>query len=306
MVGRPATVLVIGVLGMALGAGATGGAQQFRAGVDVVRLPVVVTGRDGQLVRGLTAADFEVLEDRRPQTVAYFAEGAPGEALPLHLGLLLDHSGSMDNDLTDASRAAIQFVTALEEAVDVTSVEFDSSVHISRFMPPSYPTLFERIRAGTAGGGTSLYDAIGAYISLSMTVDGQHVLVLYTDGGDSTSRMNYGQLQDLLRLGNVMIYAVGYLQHQTSGERAMQQVRLTAIARETGGDALFLTSARELHEFYARILDELGSRYTLGYVPTRPQPDGKFRKVQVRLKTPSLKGAKVRTRSGYLSPRPPE
>src|SRR6187402_908544 len=71
-----------------------GGGQQFRAGVDLVRLPVVVTGREGMLVRGLTAESFEVKEDGVPQTVVAFAEGAPGEAVPLHLGLMLDASGS--------------------------------------------------------------------------------------------------------------------------------------------------------------------------------------------------------------------
>ena len=289
---------MIGVLALAVGTSL--GAQQFRAGVDVVRLPVVVTGGDGQLVRHLTAADFEVREDGRPQTIAYFAEGAPGEGLPLHLGLLLDRSGSMENDLEASGRAAVQFVSALEEAVDVTSVEFDTSVRISRFRPPSYYTLFERIRSGTAGGGTSLYDAIGAYVTASLEIPGQHVLVVYSDGGDSTSRMNFGQLRDLLRLGNVMIYAVGYLPHHSTAEQAMQQMRLSTIARDTGGDALFPTSPSQLHEFYARILDELGSRYTIGYVSTAPDPDGRFRKVQVRLKE-APKGVRVRTRTGYLS-----
>src|SRR5512134_1165316 len=91
-------------------------AQQFRSGVELVRLPVVVTGRDGMLVRGLTAASFDVRDDGAPQTIAAFAEGAPGEAVPLHLGLLLDASGSMEKDLRQAANAAVQFVTALDEA----------------------------------------------------------------------------------------------------------------------------------------------------------------------------------------------
>ncbi len=73
--------------------------QQFRSGIDLVRLPVVVTGKDGLLVRGLAATDFQIVEDGVPQTVVAFAEGAPGDALPLHLGLLLDGSESMEFDL---------------------------------------------------------------------------------------------------------------------------------------------------------------------------------------------------------------
>ena len=128
------------------------------------------------------------------------------------------------------------------------------------------------------------------------------MLLLYTDGGDSASTMHFGKLQELLRLGDVLIYAVGYLENQRGSERMQQQMRITQIARETGGEAFFPTSARELNEHYARILDELGSRYTLGYVSTNPAADGKFREVEVKLTRSDLRGAKVRTRSGYVAP----
>ena len=267
-----------------------------------MRLPVVVTARDGILVRGLKADDFDVLEEGKPQKIAYFAEGAPGEALPLHLGLLLDTSGSMERDLREAANAAIQFVDALDEAVDVTFLDFDSSVRVGRFLPSSYPMLFQRIRERKAGGMTALYDALGVYLETALDREGQHVVILYTDGGDSTSRIAYGKLQELLRLGNVMVYAIGYLENQLSSARMTQQLRVTQIARETGGEAFFPTSPKEIHEFYAKILDELASRYTIGYMPVVASRDGKFRRVEVKIKKPELKGAKVRTRSGYLAP----
>src|SRR5262245_12322639 len=144
-------------------------AQQFRGSVDLVRLPVIVTAKDGNLVRGLTAEDFDVLEEGKAQKIAYFAEGAPGEVLPLHLGLALDTSESMGGDLREAAGAAIQFVEALEEAVDVTFLDFDSTVRMGRFSPSSYPMLFERIRERKAGGMTALYDALGAYLEGSLS-----------------------------------------------------------------------------------------------------------------------------------------
>jgi Ca-activated chloride channel family protein len=277
--------------------------QQFRSGTDLVRLSVVVTGRDGLLVRGLAPGAFEVFEDGVKQTVSAFAEGGQ-EEMPLHAGLLVDRSGSMELDLREAANAAIQFINALDEARDVTFVDFNSSIRIGRFEPQSYPHLFERIREQSAEGMTALWDAVAAYLRNVSERAGQHVLVLYTDGGDSTSRLRFNQLLTMLRSGNVMVYAIGYLENQLSASRTTGQMYLTSLAREAGGEAFFPSSPKELHKIYARILDEIGSRYTIGYVSTNTKPDGKFRKVQIKLTSPEHKSAKVRTRTGYLAPGP--
>ena len=275
--------------------------QQFRSGTDLVRLSVVVSGRDGLLLRGLTAGSFDVFEDGVKQTVTAFAEGGLDE-IPLHAGLLVDRSLSMERDLREATNAAIQFINALDEAVDVTFVDFNSSIRIGRFEPANYPHLFERMRDQDAEGMTALWDAVAAYLGNAASRQGQHVLILYTDGGDSTSRLRFDQLLTMLRGGNVMVYAIGYLENQLSAQRTTGQMYLTTLAREAGGDAFFPSAANELHRIYARILDEIGSRYTIGYVSTNPKAEGKFRKVQVKLTAPEHKSAKVRTRTGYLAP----
>lgn len=277
--------------------------QVFRAQTDIVHLPVTVTGRDGQLVRGLKAEDFEVKEDGQVQKVAFFTEGAPGESLPLHLGLVLDASQSMERDMKDAADAAVRFVNALEETQDVTFVDFDTSVNVGFFSPDSYPRLFERIRARKSGGGTALYDAVAVYLEGALNRTGQHVLLIHSDGGEARSRTSFNKLQELLRTGNVLIYAVGYLQNQMSSARLSQQMTLSRTVQETGGEAFFPTSPREIHEMYAQILDELISRYTIGYTSSNRKADGRFRKVEVRLVRPDLRNAKVRTRSGYMAPK---
>jgi VWFA-related protein len=276
--------------------------QQFRSRVDLVQLPVVVTARDGSVVQGLTADDFEVLEDGVPQTIAAFVEGAPGRELPLRLGLLLDSSESMERDLRSAANAAIRFVTALEEATDVTFVDFSTSVNLGRFSPASYPQLFQRMRSGHAGGGTSLYDALGIYVQRSLDRTGQHIVLLHTDGGDSTSSMTFGKLRDLLRLGNVIVYAVGYMEHQSSADRMAQQMRVSQIARETGGEAYFPQTREDIDEAYSKILGEIAARYTIGYQPAHSRLDGSYHEVDVRLRRADLDGARIRTRSGYLAP----
>ncbi len=279
--------------------------QVFRDRVDLVSLPVIVTGRDGQIVRGLKPENFEIREDGEPQRILSFAEGASGHPPPLHLGLLLDTSESMQNDLEVASEAAIRFARALDEARDVTLVDFDTAIRIGRFGPSDLPRLFERIRDRHAGGATALYDAVGLYVQGTLDRDGQHVLLLYTDGGDTTSAMTFGRLDELLRYAHVMVYAVGYLDHQPRGDRIAQQLRVRQIAHDTGGQAFFPTSKNDIDEIYAKILDELVSRYTIGYTSTNPRADGKFRKVEVRLVGPDVDHATLRTRPGYYAPATP-
>jgi hypothetical protein len=99
-----------------------------------------------------------------------------------------------------------------------------------------------------------------------------------------------------------MVYAIGYLENQLSGSRTSRPDVPDEPGPRSRGDAFFPSSPKELHKIYARILDEIGSRYTIGYVSTNTKPDGKFRKVQVRLTIPEHKSAKVRTRTGYLAP----
>lgn len=276
--------------------------QPFRAAVSLVRVPVVVTARDGALVRGLTRDDFQVFEDGAPQPIQFFLAGTgnpAGENAELHIGLLLDISESMTGDLGQAGTAAVRFVNALEEADDVTLVDFDDQVRVARYQPNQYERLFERIRSRKAGGNTALYDAIAMYLQSVAGQDGQKVLLLYTDGGDSTSALGYGALLKMLKTNDVLVYSIGYVNrmYQMSQERA----QLAEMARQTGGDSYFPASVEELNGIYATILDELASRYTLGYLPPNPAEDGKWRKIAVKLARPDLLKAKVRTRPGYFA-----
>ena len=286
------------VLGLAT---SLGGQQTFRTATNVVSLPATVIGRGDALIHGLTIGDFEVLEDGKPQKLTLFTEGAPGPEIPLHLGLLLDTSESMDKNLAAATSAVIRFVNALDEAVDVTFVDFSTEVRVSKFAPASYPHLFERVRDNKATGSTALYDALAMYLSAVEQQDGQKVLLLYSDGLDSTSSTGYGRLIEMLRRSNVMVYSIGYVE-ELGSSRATGQVRLNDMAHQTGGESFYPLGREALDEAYQRILDELKSRYTLGYVSTNLAADGKWRKLQVRATAPSAKGAKVRTRPGYFAP----
>jgi Ca-activated chloride channel family protein len=237
----------------------------FRTTVDLVNFAVMVVDKQGKPITGLTADDFEVTENGKRQTLKYFAAGEPAEAPPLHLGLLLDTSGSMADDLRDARSAAIKFVNALDHAADVTLVDFDTQVRVARFPAADYPRLVERIRERKPDGWTALYDAIGVYLDGAQRQDGQKVLVLYTDGGDTTSSLTFHDMLDLVKASDVTVYAVGYMEHQ--GSRRMQQrADLERLATTTGGLAYFPGTAKDVEGIFDKIREELAARYSLGYL----------------------------------------
>jgi VWFA-related protein len=275
----------------------------FRSGVDLVTFGVAVADKKGVPIRGLTAEDFEIIEEGRAQTIKYFTEGDKGDApLPLHIGLLFDTSGSMGEDIKLARTAAVKFVNKLPQAEDVTLVDFDTEVRVARYSQAELPRLIERIRMRKPDGWTALYDAVGIYMNGAQDQDGRKVLVVYTDGGDTRSTASWGDVVDMLKASDVTVYSVGFLEHQSPSSRADQRMRLEQMARTTGGTAHFPYSAEQLESVYDKIVDELAARYTVGYLSTNERADGHWRDVKIRVKRPDLKDFKIRTRSGYFAP----
>ena len=278
----------------------------FSSGVDLVQLEVTVVGKDQQLVSGLTVDDFLIEEEGREQSLAYFSRGLDSdlETMPVHLGVLFDASGSMERDAAFAKTAAIRFLRDLDFAVDMTLVSFDTQVRVSRYGQSDFPRLVERLRGEDTGGMTALYDALGVYLDGAFTQDGRKVLLLYTDGGDTRSRMRLSELLDLIRASDVTVYAIGFQTGRRTAGRMMERRRLEEIVGLSGGRCYFPESARELDEIYAQIREEMAARYSLGYVSSDPTTDGAWRRVTVRLSgsRPELVGARIRTREGYFAP----
>lgn len=279
--------------------------QVFRAGIDLVHFGVVVTDRSGAPILGLTRDDFQIVEDGKPQAIKVFAGGEPESAPPVHLGFMIDNSGSMVEDIKDVHTAAIKFLNSVENIIDVTLTDFDTEVRVARFGLDDFPRLIERIRMRKPEGYTALYDAIGVYLNGVFPLTGDKILVLYTDGGDTRSAMNRGELRELLKASDVTVYSIGYLEHQGSGRFEQQQI-LTQFAKMTGGQAFFPTSMKDLDPMYEKILNEIAGRYSLGYVSTNTKMDGTWREVEIKLADkPELRHARIRTRGGYYAPYKP-
>ncbi len=292
----------------------------FRSEIDLVRFGATVIDREGNFVPDLGPDDFELLERGTKQRIVHvlrgdgtafvreadgqFVELPAGQAssdVPLHLGLLFDTSGSMSDDLAMSRSAAVRFLNALPEADDMTLVDFDTQVRVARFGQQDFARLVERIRNRKADGMTALYDALGVYLDGAGEQDGQKVLVLYTDGGDTTSALSFGKLLDLLRASDVTVYAVGFLRHAGASAHDLR-LKLTQIAEAAGGVALFPSSLKEIDEKYEDVVEELRARYIVGYLPEDSAKDGRWRDVSIRVTRPGLKGVRVRSRRGYYAP----
>ena len=287
--------------------GASGAGEQagvFKAGIDLVNLGVTVTDRKGQLVTTLTAEDFEIFEDGKKQTLRYFAPGKPSgpDGPMLHLGLMLDVSSSMDESMSFTKTAAIKFLNTLVDAVDVTVVSFDTAVRVTRYSQKEYVRLIERIRQLKAVGWTALYDAVGVYLDGAAELEGRKVMLLYTDGSDTTSALNLRELLDLLKAADVTVYPIGELEHHSQTGRMDARRTLSLIASATGGQAFFPSSAKELDSIYDKVVAEIRAQYTVGYISSNETADGSWRDVEVKIAGKSAREFKVRSRSGYYAP----
>jgi len=297
--GRLAAALAAAGLVLA-GLAAAPGAQVFRSGVDLASFGVTVVDKKGGLVTDLTRDDFEVREDGQLQAITLFTRGdALESAPPLRLGLLFDTSGSMEDSIGFSRSAAIKFLNTVQEARDITLVDFDTEVRVVRYGQHDFARLVERIRRRKPDGNTALYDALGVYLDGASTEEGRRTLVLYTDGGDTSSSMSYGEAQTLLRASDITLYAIGFLSHLSQSLQFDQRLKLRTLAEITGGLAFFPGAIKDLDPTYEKIAAEIRGQFTLGYLSTNATFDGAWRKVEITVKRP---GVKVRTRQGYFAP----
>jgi Ca-activated chloride channel family protein len=296
-------LFVAAVLAIAVAVAPSAQQPLFRSGTDMVGFGVTVTDRRGNFITDLKPEDLEVVEEGTSQAIQLFARGDDAESAPeLHIGLVFDTSGSMGDDITLARSAAVRFLNTLTDAKDMTLVDFDTEIRVSKYEQASFPRLVERIRARKPDGLTALYDAVGVYLTGASDDQGRKILVMFTDGGDTRSTTSFSKLITMLRASDATVYAVGFLEHQSNGARGEQRQRIAQIALETGGEAFFPTEMKHVDEAYAKILKQIRAQYTIGYISTNAKQDGRWRKVEIKVRRSDIQGPKVQARKGYYAP----
>jgi Ca-activated chloride channel family protein len=304
---------VLSVLSWPLCAAAQGKAPpEFPVGLDEVNLTVTVRDGAGRLIRDLRAENFEVFEDGRPQQIQVFGRATePGqeETLALSLGLLLDTSESMREQMRLTQESAIRFLDSIPRARDLLVIFFDQDIRISRYSSENQQGLFERILDTRGAGMTALYDAICVYLSRVEDSPGRKVLVVFSDGEDSTSAVGLTQVLQLVRQSQVTIFPIAFTGSFNMGSNRYISARsvMTRLADLSGGIVFTPAGSRDLPGIYQKILEELESQYVIGFVSDNPRRDGKYRKLKVELRGLGAEGKdlRVRHRGGYSAFAPP-
>lgn len=281
-------------------------APSFRAGVELVSLNVTVTDSASRYITDLRQEDFQVFEDGVLQDVTFFTR----TNLPIALGLLVDTSASMETRLPIAQEAAIGFARKLRPQDLAEVVDFDSRVVILQPFTNKAEELESAIRRTSAGGSTSMYNAI--YIALkdlkkivATNVDEirRQAIVVLSDGEDTSSLLPFEEVLDLAKRSETAIYAIGLRSNEAgaSGNKGFKEAEfvLRQLAQETGGRAFFPNQVTELPAIYTQISEELSSQYTVGYTSKNSKRDGAWRRVIVRVNRPT---AVPRTKQGYFAP----
>lgn len=306
-----------GFLTAAAAAACIGGARAqdqpvFTTDVKVVNVLATVREKSGAFVRNLTAEDFDLSEDGRPQTIRYFARDTD---LPLTLGLMVDTSASQRRVLDSERSASFHF---LDQVVrpnkdQVFIMQFDSAVQVKQPLTSALNKLDDALtyvdtetRAQLIrqnGGGTMLYDAvIKAADEIMKRERGRKGVILLTDGVDVGS---YGSMEDAIEAAqraDTLVYSILYsdpgaygLLGGPNGRRVLER-----MSAETGGGFFEVSKKQTVDQIFDVLQEELRTQYSLGYVSDKPVTVSEFRPVRL---TAKRKGLVVQARERYWAER---
>lgn len=245
---------------------------QFRSSVDAVRIDVSVMN-GVRPVAGLTAANFTLTDSGVPQAI----ERVEVDTVPLSIMLVLDASGSMTGDrLTDLVAASRRLVEALKPDDEAALLAFNEPAQLLVPMTRMRAPLLSAIDALKAGGATSLYD--GLFLALQLRTDSpdaRSVALVFSDGRDTVSWLSQAAVKEAVRRSGVVTHVVELMPPQSRGRYPTDvSAFLSELADAGGGRRWSASSSGDLRELFARVLEELRSRYLLTYFPSGVPREG--------------------------------
>jgi len=280
-----------------LATGALFGQQAtFKAGTSIVPVLTTVTDTQGRLVPNLEQDEFTILDNGKPQPITLFQN----ETQPFTVVVMLDFSFSMTTHLDLLKQATEQFILRMLPADKGQVGAFSDKIQFSGEFTNDRDDLVAALKDLQFGNPTRLYDAIDASIDMLKSVEGQKIVLVFTDGDDTASRRGMGDVLDKARATETMIYAIGLESEFPIAPGRMQRTRpdrgLRKLADETGGGYFELKKTTELAPTFTRVAQELHSLYTIGFQPTAL--DNKEHRLDVKMKQPGQAG---RARKSYIA-----
>ncbi|MGC2173149.1 MAG: VWA domain-containing protein [Candidatus Sulfotelmatobacter sp.] len=269
--------------------------------VDEVNVLFIATDKHGKFVRDLNQSDFSILDDHKPPlSILNFRRETD---LPLHLGLLIDVSGSVHSRFDFEQDASISFLMhSVRAGFDKAFiVGFNTQSQMTQDFTDNVQLLAAGVHKLQDGGGTALYDAIYHACKDKFLKDrpdrpARKAIVIISDGEDNQSEVSRAQAIEMAQRAEVIIYAISTDDSGLilRGDRVLQQ-----LASATGGRAFFPFKMKDITHSFAAIEDELRSQYIVSYKPADFDADGRYRSIQI---SAFKKDLQVRARQGYFAP----
>lgn len=274
----------------------------FSVKVNLVRLLVSVRDRYGALRPNLDKQDFQILDNGVSQEIAVFERNT---SLPLSVAILVDTSGSTQIDLHYEVDSVMKFIPALvgagnpEDTFALFSFNYRTNLEADFSRNPRRAE--HALHSLHGEGGTSLYDAIYLASDVLAGREGRHVMVVVTDGGDTTSYKRYDEALAAAQRADVVLYPVVVVPIESDAGRNLGgEHALATLAASTGGRIFNPDSFELLDQAFSEILQELRTQYLLGFYPHGAIEQPRlFHSVKVKLRDPSLR---VTARTGYYEP----
>jgi VWFA-related protein len=269
--------------------------------VNEVNVLFIATDKHGKFVRDLTQTDFNILDDHKPpQAILNFRRETD---LPLHIGLLVDVSGSVNSRFDFEQDAATSFLQhTLRAGFDKAFVlSFNSRSQFAQDFTDNVPLLSAGVHKLHNGGGTALYDAIYRACKEKFLKDhpdrpARKAIIVVSDGEDNQSEVTRAQAIEMAQRAEVIVYAIST---DDSGLVMRGDKVLEQLAEATGGRAFFPFKMKDITHSYAAIEDELRSQYVVSYRPADFDADGRYRSIEI---STLKKDLQVRARKGYFAP----
>jgi len=265
---------------------------------DYVTVLTSVNSTTGLPVQNLSDTDFEIYEDGKLQIISRVGRQ---EEQPLRLALLLDISASVRNRLKFEQEAALDFFRRVLRPQDRAAFyAFNHDVYLRQDMTSSLSALETAVRGLEARGATALYDAIFIAARRLEREPGRRVIVVVSDGQNTVSRVTRERaLEEVNRTDAIIFGICPIIRTEYDDFLPPPDNDFDLLCRQTGGRVFMVTSLSELTTGFAQLEAELRAQYVLSYYSSNDARDGRFRRIEVRVKRP---GVTVRARSGYYAP----